>query len=247
MRPGMLMRTRLDIVAQLKTDILRLQQFCSLQNAALDVNLGPLGDAFPNGSFPIGAVHEFLSSGLEDTAVTTGFISAILSSVLGNRGVAVWISTSRKLFPPALKNLNVEPGHFIFLDLQKERDVLWATNEALKCEALKAVVAEVGEMSFTESRRLQLAVEQSHVTGFIINHTRRKPGTTACVSRWKIISLPSQAPDGLPGIGFPKWRVELLRIRNGKPGSWDVEWRNGKWIHVEHTPSVFEEERKKVG
>jgi protein ImuA len=54
--------------------------------------------------------------------------------------------------------------------------------------------------------------------------------TTSCVSRWKITSLASERVDDLPGIGFPKWRVELLRIRNGKPGSWDVQWMNGKFV-----------------
>ena len=27
----------------------------------------------------------------------------------------------------------------------------------------------------------------------------------------------------MPGIGRPRWRVELLRVRGGMPGSWDVE------------------------
>lgn len=38
--------------------------------------------------------------------------------------------------------------------------------EALKCGGLAAVVGEVQDISFTASRRLQLAVEQSGVTGF---------------------------------------------------------------------------------
>jgi protein ImuA len=33
----------------------------------------------------------------------------------------------------------------------------------------------------------------------------------------------------LPGVGFPKWNVELLKVRNGKPGSWQVEWAAGKF------------------
>jgi len=39
--------------------------------------------------------------------------------------------------------------------------------EALKCESLSAVIAETPEISFTVSRRLQLAVEQNRVTSFI--------------------------------------------------------------------------------
>jgi protein ImuA len=28
-------------------------------------------------------------------------------------------------------------------------------------------------------------------------------------------------------VGHPRWNVELLRIRNGKPGQWQVEWSDG--------------------
>jgi protein ImuA len=98
----------------------------------------------------------------------------------------------------------------------------------------------MNEISFTSSRRLQLAVEQSRVTGFILRHASRNLNTTACVSRWKITPLPSEPVEDLPGIGFPFWRVELLRIRNGKPGAWDVKWMHGRFEPVVgvHSPAV---------
>jgi protein ImuA len=37
-------------------------------------------------------------------------------------------------------------------------------------EGLAAVVAEIQELSFMTSRRLQLATEQSGVTGFMLRH-----------------------------------------------------------------------------
>jgi protein ImuA len=59
-------------------------------------------------------------------------------------------------------------------------------------------------IAFTESRRLQLAIEQSKATGFVLRHQVRNPGTTACVSRWRITSLPSETLDDLPGIGLTR-------------------------------------------
>jgi protein ImuA len=41
--------------------------------------------------------------------------------------------------------------------------------------------------------------------------------------------------DGLPGLGFPRWRVDLLRVRNGQGGSWILEWADGKFVAVEQT------------
>jgi protein ImuA len=123
------------------------------------------------------------------------------------------------------------------VDLQRERDVLWAVEEALKCSALAAVVGELQELSFTASRRLQLAVERSRVTGFLHRYQPRRENTLACVSRWKVTPVASVAVGGLPGVGFPRWQVQLVRVRNGRPGSWVVEWgRDG--FRIAPTPVI---------
>jgi protein ImuA len=237
---------RADLRAKLQSDILRLQGFKSVNSSSLDIGLGVLKDCFPNASFPLGCMHEFISAQQEDAAATNGFIAGLLTSLMGENGSLIWISSSRKLFPPALKNFGIQPDRLVFLDLQREKDVLWAMDEALKCGALTAVIGEMKEISFTSSRRLQLAAEQSQVTGFILRHNSRNPNPTACVSRWKISSLKSEPVNDLPGIGFPKWRVELLRVKNGKPGIWDVQWMNGMFVPV-YKLLDFEERKKKTG
>jgi protein ImuA len=111
--------------------------------------------------------------------------------------------------------------------------------EGLKCSALATVIAEIEEISFTESRRLQLVVEKSRVTGFILRKNTKKLSTTACVARWRVKSLPSEIEDGMPGLGFPRWNVELLKVRNGNPGSWTIEWQAGRFILVDKEKSVI--------
>ena len=114
----------------------------------------------------------------------------------------------------------------------------------MKCNGLAAVVCELQELSFTSSRRFQLAVEESAVTGFILRVNPRKLSTTACVTRWQISSLPSEATE-LPGVGFPNWNVELLKVRNGKPDSWQVEWAAGKFhLHNKLAAVEFEQQLK---
>ena len=238
---------RSDIIADLQTDILRLQGFKSFNNAAVDRGLGLIKNAFPNATFPLGAVHEFLSEKPEDASASGGFIAGLLATLMGSNGAALWISSCRKIFPPALKTFGIQPDRFIFIDLRKEAEVIWAMDEALKCGALTAVVGEVRNISFTESRRLQLAVEQSQVTGFILRNNFRRLNTTACVSRWKVTPLPSESIDELPGIGFPKWRVELIRVRNGRPGVWDIQWIDGKFQSVDKPLTASQEKQKKAG
>lgn len=180
--------------------------------------------AFPNAVFPTGAIHEFLNAMPEHAAASNGFIAGLLATLMQNGGVCLWISASRILFPPALRAFGVEPDRIIFVDLKREKDVLWAAEEALKCGGLAAVVAEMREINFAQSRRLQLAVEKSRVTGFILRSDPGKISATACVARWKITPVPSVLEEDMPGVGFPRWNVELLKVRNGSPGNWKVEW-----------------------
>jgi len=243
----MLSKNTSGILKDLQADIQRLEGFRLNGHSPVDMGLGTLNDSFPNSTFPLGAVHEFLLEHSTDAAATIGFIGGLLSALMGSNGTAVWISSSRTLFPPALKSFGLEPDRFIFIDLKKEKDVIWAVDEALKCGGLSAVVGEMQQLDFITSRRLQLSVEQSKVTGFVIRKNNRSLSTTACVSRWKITSLPSEPVDNLPGIGFPKWHVELLRMRNGKSGVWDIEWRDRKFIPVFKSPTYDHVQQKKVG
>ena len=220
------------MLAQLQSDILRLQGFKPAVSGLGAHSLGVIDEAFPNRTFPLAAVHELWAPAPEAVAATSGFMTGLMAALMRPRGVAVWISTKRTVFPPALKAFGIKPDRVLFVEVPREREALWAMEEALKSPALTAVVGELHDISFTASRRLQLAVEQSQVTGFVIN-SHKKPGTTACVSRWKITSLPSESIDDLPGIGYPQWRVELMRIRNGRPGVWNVQWRKGQFHYMD--------------
>ncbi|RFZ84284.1 Error-prone repair protein ImuA [Mucilaginibacter terrenus] len=227
-------KSRLAIVDQLQQKILRWQGFVPPSaGKKQQLGLGPLEEAFPNGVFPTGTIHEMLCATSEQAAATTGLLSGMLGSLMQQTGTCLWISTDRKLFPPAMSTFGVAPERLIFIDAKSERDVLWAMEEALKCEGLAAVVAEVREISFALSRRLQLAVESSKVTGFLLRTDLRKLNTTTCVARWQVTPLPSVLDDGLPGVGHPRWNVELLRVRNGHPGSWQLEWNGNGFVPVQ--------------
>jgi protein ImuA len=240
--------TQSDIIAQLKKDILPLGGFKTIPgNHAVDTGLGVIKNAFPNNAFPLGAVHEFITESPEECAASKGFINGILSSLMKNAAASIWISSKQTIFPPALKSFGISPEQIIFIELQKEKEMLWVMEEALKCEGLAAVIGEIPELSFTTSRRLQLAVEQSQVTGFILRHNPRAINTTACVTRWKISPLMSELPGNMPGVGFPRWNVELLKVRNGTPGSWQIEFAAGRFRHISKIKAVHIQPQKKTG
>jgi len=214
-----------EVIEQLQREIRSLQGFKRAPGSLyVRTGLPALDMAFPERTFPVGAVHEFISPASEEAAATNGFIAGILTQLMAKQGACLWVSARRTLFPPALKVFGIAPDRIIFVDLTRPKDVLWAIEEGLKCTALAAVVGELSELSFTESRRLQLAVEESRVTGFIHRCQPRSENTVACITRWKIEPLLSVAEDNMPGVGLPRWHVQLLKVRNGQPGSWQVEW-----------------------
>jgi len=235
-----------NIIAQLQREILPLQGFKPISEM-MALGLGAIEKAFPTNSFPLGAVHEFLCPDAEAVSASGGFITSVLSKLMQNDSASIWISPSQNIFVPALPSFGINPDKIIFIDLKNPKEILWAIEEALKCEGLAAVIGEIPELSFTFSRRLQLAVEQSRVTGFIIRNNPRKLETTACIARWQVSSLPSESYNDMPGVGFPRWNVELLKVRNGKPGTWQIEYAGGKFNYLTSIVPLLQEQERKTG
>jgi len=216
-----------DMMERLRQDILRMQgQRPVTAQLNEKVKLGPVLEAFPHKEFPTGAVHEWLSVTPADAAATTGFIAGILNGLMQGSGACVWISRQDQLFPPGFAAFGLEPHRILFIRLKRDKDICWATEAALQVAGVAGVVSELSDLDFIVSRRLQLAVEKSGVTGFILRQKPRNLTATACVSRWQIKPIASYYPGSLPGVGVPCWQVDLLKIKGGKPGSWQLAWKD---------------------
>ena len=237
--------SKADIISRLQKEILSLQGFRQPSAGGEDAGLHLIRHAFPNSTFPLGSIHEFFCSASEEVTASSGFIAAVVASIMKKGGPAVWISSSQTIFPPTLLSFGIDPARIIFLHLKKEKEKLWAMEEILKCDSISCVAGEINEISFTESRRLQLAVEQSRVTGFILRLNPKNLSTT-CVARWKIQQMRNQQNDR-PGLGFPAWVVNLLKIRNGKPGQWQMEWRNKSFHFLQQPLIISTAEQRKIG
>lgn len=245
------MDAKKELFQKLQQDILLWQGYRPLAAGKAErIGLGEIEDSFPGGVFPKKAIHEFITIQPEHSAASDGFIAGLLSVLMENGAACVWVSTSRQLFPASLGLFNVEPERIIFMDVQREKDLLWITEEALKCEGLAAVVAELSSISLIESRRLQLAVEASGVTGFILRKDGNKAASSVATARWKISPLPSDTSNGMPGLGFPRWQVDLLKVRNGNPGSFVLEWAGERFEEVKKVAAQMvwsDQEDRQIG
>ncbi|QNR86765.1 Error-prone repair protein ImuA [Pedobacter riviphilus] len=214
-----------QVIESLREQILSMQGYKTVSKSQHNISgLELFAPAFPGSSFPLQGSHEFISESQEQTAASSGFISGILSALMKDGSPCIWISASRKFFPPATKRFSLNAASIIFIDLQNEKELLWVTEEALKCEGLAAVVSEIPDLNFATSRRFQLVIEKSKVTALFLRENPRILSNTTCLARWKISPLPSILPEGMPGVGQPSWKAELLKVRNGEGGTFEVCW-----------------------
>jgi protein ImuA len=222
------------IIERLQREILDLEGFkAKAQHTQSKLGLRILEDNFPNQTFPTGTIHEFVSERPEHTACTSAFISGVLTRLNNQNGVYIWIGKQKQLFPVGLRKFGIQPHQIIFINLVKQKDILWATEEALKCKSLSGVISELEEITFAQSQRLQLTVEKSKVTGFILRTQTERINATACAARWQIKPLASENEGSLPGVGFAKWQVDLLKVRNGNTASCVITYHHGQLAIVE--------------
>ncbi|MFT3933800.1 MAG: Error-prone repair protein ImuA [Chitinophagaceae bacterium] len=234
--------TKKQAIEALKKELFFLQGFkATASKPELASSLGSILQAFPEKRFPLSAVHEFVALTNEDNNASRGFIAGLLSLIAGNNCALLWITTGPAIFPPALKRFGIDAQRILFIHLKNHKDRLWSLEQALQCNALPAVVAEISDLNFIESRRLQLAVEKSQSTCFLLRKSPKHLGVTAATARWHISTLPSYAVDGLPGLGHPHWHIELSKVKNGKTGAWQMQWKGNHFEESNTTKKTITE------
>src|ERR1700730_10378968 len=181
----------------------------------------------PGGGLALGALHEVAGSGhgAIDAAAAALFTAGIAARTGGK---VLWCIPRPDLFAPALAQAGLIPDRVIYVEAGDEKSVLICLEEGLRHGGLGAVVAEVGRLSMTASRRLQLAAEDSGTIGLAICRWRRPAEAadfgqpTASITRWRVTVLPA-TPLPVPGAGRSRWQLELIRCRAGESADFEVE------------------------
>ena len=201
------------------------------RHGVLPFGAAAIDAALPGGGLALGALHEIVGAGgdEEDGATAAGFAAGILARL----GPVLWCLKRPDLYGPGLAAHGLDPSRLVLVAARCDEDILWAVEEGLRTGAsagLAAVVGEIGRLPMAAGRRLQLAAEHSGVTSLLLRRWRNaaeaaaeRGRPTAAVTRWRINALASADIAGIPGIGRPRWRVELMRVRGGVPASWEVE------------------------
>ena len=157
-------------------------------------------------------------------------------SVTSGRHV-LWIAEDLSLaengapYGPGLDGIGIAPERLITVAAARERDVLWAMEEALRCRAVGMVIGEMRPRDIDQvaTRRLALAAAAGNALGLILR-TAPDDGPSAAATRWIVGAAPSpRSGDGdeeRHGVGPPRFAARLVRNRRGHLGAWIVEWNS---------------------
>jgi protein ImuA len=203
------------------------------RHGVLPFGIAAIDDLLPGGGLALGAVHEIAGGDgdEEDGAAAAGFAAGILARL--GAGSVLWCLRRLDLYGPGLAAHGLDPGRLVMVTARRDDEILGAIEEGLRAGpngGLAAVVGEVGKLPMVACRRLQLAAERSGITAFLLRRWRtsaeaavERTRPNATLTRWRVSALPSRNITNEPGVGRPRWRIELLRCRGGVPGAWDVE------------------------
>lgn len=211
---------REHVISDLRERIASLQGSSARKVGCLPFGVPEIDTVLPGGGLAHGALHEFAGGGggTVDGAAAALFAAGVAART---KGKIVWCLTRPDLFFPAIAQAGLDPNRVIFVESDREEDVLASMEEALAYGGLGAVVAELVRLPMKASRRLQLAAEKKGTIGLVVRRWRRQTEAndfgqpTASTTRWRVSAVVSEGLP-VPGVGRPRWLLELMRVKAGE-------------------------------
>ncbi|CAA9230178.1 MAG: hypothetical protein AVDCRST_MAG04-1084 [uncultured Acetobacteraceae bacterium] len=166
------------------------------------------------------AVHEVLEA---EPGAAAGFCALVLARA---GGTVLWIAAEPDAWPPGLARFGLSPANLVLVQAPRPVDGLWAMEEALRCSGVAGALLVLRELDLTAARRLQLAAEAGGAVGLLLrpDEGEEAAGATAALTRWRVGALAGTGGSA-HDLGDPRWQLDLLRCRGGRPKSWQVVWR----------------------
>jgi protein ImuA len=178
---------------------------------------------------PAGCIHEIEGAGWDaETGVAASSFAAALVTGRSEGGAILWAVRDDAPYAPRLAAFGFDLDRVIFCRCRNDAEALAALEEALRTSGVTVAIGEVAHVTLTQSRRLHLICERAGGMGLLLRRqfhgaqASRKPQGSAAATRWRIQSAPSEITE--PGLGPPRWRLDLLYRRGGMPASYLVEW-----------------------
>lgn len=214
-------------LADLKARIRRLESADGRDRTFLPFGVREIDQRLPGGGLALGALHEIAGGG--SGAIDGAAAAAFCAGIAGRTGGQVmWCVTRSDLFPPGIAQAGLPPERLIRISVEDDKSILLAFEEGLRHGSLSAVIAEVGRLDMTASRRLQLAAESTGTLALALRRWRRETDVvdfgqpTASQTKWRVTEALPQALS-VAGVARARWDVELIRVKGAECADFLVE------------------------
>ncbi len=224
-------------------------------------------DAALQGRLRRGALHEVIAAEPGDAGAASGFALALaVRFAAETRTPVVWIledaagTEAGVPYAPGLSGHGMNPARLVVVRTANGPDSLWAMEEALKCHAVAAVVADLWRTrsyDLTASRRLVLAAGKHGTTGLLVpaGAAGRADAFSSAAHTRFVVRAASGTPvpsagDRVPVPGRAAWSVRLARLKaaightdighadigHDPEKSWPLAWNHQEACFTQEAP-----------
>lgn len=205
MKPVLSPCSSTDVIADLQYQIqMRERGEAVHSNRIFTTGCETLDNLLPNQGIRQGSLVEWLGVG---NASGAGTVSLIAGRQVCSQGrPLVLIDTRSVFFPWCLPLLGFDFSEVLLIRPTSQRDALWACEQALRCQSVGLVWANVERINSTSFRRLQLAAESTSGVGFLVRPAKAQSQPSWADVRLKVEPHPSFA-------SAPCYRVRMVSCR----------------------------------
>jgi hypothetical protein len=192
---------------------------------AISTGCPELDAQLPQGGYEPGTIVEWLEPRKGSGGWYLALAAARQAVTASDSQARYWVVVDRQkyFYPPAARSMGLPLDRLIVLHPLNAADEAWAVDQALRCPAVGAVIAELDDVSELQARRFQLAAEQGRSLGLFLRplHVRRQPSWAEV--QWLIeptekgtqLILNETCKKNELSLPFRRLTIQALRMRSG--------------------------------
>lgn len=164
-----------------------------------------LDAVLPGGGWQSGTIVELIhaATGIGELSLLMPALARITQT---DRHIA-FIAPPFIPFAPALANHGVRLDRLIIVNAQKPAEILWASEQTLRCSSFRVVVTWPTVLRDQDIRRMQLAAEAGRSTGFIYRPVSAATQASPAAVRMKLQKNANQ-----------ELQIDLIKCRGARSG-----------------------------
>ena len=198
-------------------DVWTASELATSQGKVIPTGSPELDAQLPGGGWPVGGLVEILQghSGQDDWRL-------LLPALVKTTGVLALVGAPHAPFGPALAGQGLNPQRLLCINTDMPSNRMWATEQALRCTEVTAVLAWLPLARAEQLRRLQMSAAEHTKLLFVMRPVKAQNESSPAVLRL-ITSSPAQGDELLVTIfkrrGPPLAQTLALAARPARLGA----------------------------